>query len=502
MNRMDKLALLRQITFGERVAEQETAELSTYFVETDQWNRIYRGEIDVIRGEKGAGKSAIYSLLIAKTDDLFDRRILLAAAEKPRGAPIFKDLVADPPTSEPEFVGMWKLYILTLIAGKLREFDVKGADAAAVLRALTDAGLLEETGFDLASILYAIRTYARKFTAIEGVEGGLKVDPTTGTHGFTGKITFREPSPELKAKGYSSVDALIRRANAALQTAAYQVWVLFDRLDVAFADSAELEVNALRALFRVYLDLAEHDQIKLKIFLRSDIWKRITEGGFREASHITRFVVLEWKTPSLLNLIVKRLLKNTPLVDAFNINRDEVLKDFEQQQKVFYVFFPAQVEQGPRKSTTLDWLVSRTADATDKTAPRELIHLLSSISETEIARLERGEPPAPDPQLFDRSVFKAALPAVSEARLVQTLYAEYPDAERFLRKLKGEKTEQTIESLAAIWEVSEARAAEQAQQLVNIGFFQQRGSREQPTYWVPFLYRDALNMVQGLAEEG
>ena len=499
---MDKLALLKQISFGERVAEQEMAELSTYFVETDQWNRIYRGEINVIRGEKGAGKSAIYSLLIAKTDELFDRRILLAAAEKPRGATVFKDLVADPPTSEYEFVGMWKLYILTLIADKLREFDVKGADAAAVLRALTDAGLLDEAGFDLASILRAIRTYARTFIAIEGVEGGLKVDPATGSHGFTGKITFREPSPEMKGKGYSSVDALIRRANAALQTADYQVWVLFDRLNVAFAESAELEANALRALFRVYLDLAAYDNIKLKIFLRSDIWKRITEGGLREASHITRFVLLEWKTPSLLNLIVRRLLKNAPLVNSFNINRDEVLKDFEQQKKIFYIFFPAQVDQGIKRPSTLDWLVSRTADGTDKTAPRELIHLLSSIRETEIARLERGEPPAPDPQLFDRPVFKAALPAVSEARLVQTLYAEYSDAQRFLEKLKGEKTEQTAESLAAIWDVSEAKATEQAQQLVNIGFFQQRGSREQPTYWVPFLYRDALHMVQGLAEEG
>jgi hypothetical protein len=74
---MQRLELLKNLTFGARVAEEETAELANYFVETDQWNRIFRGEIDIIRGDKGAGKSAIYSLLAAKSNELFDKKILL-----------------------------------------------------------------------------------------------------------------------------------------------------------------------------------------------------------------------------------------------------------------------------------------------------------------------------------------------------------------------------------------------------------------------------------------
>src|ERR1700729_1798891 len=113
---MERIDLLRGLSFGARVAEEETAELAKYFVETDQWNRIFRGDIDIIRGDKGAGKSAIYSLLVAKTNDLFDKGILLVTAERPRGATVFKDLIADPPTSENEFIGLWKLYIVTIIA--------------------------------------------------------------------------------------------------------------------------------------------------------------------------------------------------------------------------------------------------------------------------------------------------------------------------------------------------------------------------------------------------
>jgi hypothetical protein len=112
---MDKHQVLLSITFGHRIAEEETDVLATYFVETDHWNRLLRGDIDVVYGPKGSGKSALYSLLLKKSGELFDRNILLIAGENPRGAPAFRDLATDPPTSEREFVGLWKLYIAALL---------------------------------------------------------------------------------------------------------------------------------------------------------------------------------------------------------------------------------------------------------------------------------------------------------------------------------------------------------------------------------------------------
>ena len=74
---MTKQDVLRSITFGQRVAEDETDLLGTYFVETDHWVRLFRGDIDVVYGAKGAGKSALYALLLSRRDDLFDRNVLL-----------------------------------------------------------------------------------------------------------------------------------------------------------------------------------------------------------------------------------------------------------------------------------------------------------------------------------------------------------------------------------------------------------------------------------------
>ena len=103
---MEKLALLKGLSFGARVAEDETGELARYFVETDQWTRIVKGEIDVVRGDKGAGKSAIYSLLITREGEFFDRSTLLVPGEKPRGTPVFQGIIAAPPAEEAEFVAL------------------------------------------------------------------------------------------------------------------------------------------------------------------------------------------------------------------------------------------------------------------------------------------------------------------------------------------------------------------------------------------------------------
>ncbi len=102
--------------------------------------------------------------------------------------------------------------------------------------------------------------------------------------------------------------------------------------------------------------------------------------------------------------------------------------------------------------------------------------------------------------LFERATLREALPDVSRVRLEQTLYAEYPTLRQWLERLDREKTEQTPETLADIWDVPEAEALRIATELHEIGFFERRGPKAAPNFWVPFLYRPALHLVQGSAD--
>lgn len=491
-----KQRILEAASFGERIAELEMKELASYFVVTEQWRQLVAGEKDIVYGPKGSGKSALYSLLMQKEGELFDRGILVIAAEKPSGTPAFQDLAKDPPAAEHEFIVVWKLYFLSLVARALQDWDVQTPEARRVYDALRELGLLEYKSPK--ALLRMVRKHARRLATAESFEATVLVDPGSGAPvGISGKLTVSENGGENRAP-YVPIDQLMEDADSALADADLKVWIVIDRLDVAFAEHDDLEHRALRALFKAYLDMQALGNTSLKIFLRTDIWRRITREGFREASHIAKNLTITWERTSLLNLVVRRMLKNSGICMHYDLDANDVYSSVTAQEEFINRIFPDQVDPGKHPST-FDWMLTRTQDSTGQTAPRELIHLLSSLRDSQLRLIEIGHEPPPGQQLFDRAAFKTALREVSYTRLTQTIYAEYPQMQPFIEHLEGGKTQQTISTLRGIWSVDASEARRLASVLVDIGFFEARGSKNSPVYWVPFLYRDALRMVQGEA---
>ena len=492
---MNKLDVLRATDFGKRIAEDEVDALESYFVQTEEWRRVFGGEIDVIYGPKGSGKSAIYSLLLNKAKELLEREILVLASENVRGAPVFQDLLAESPGSEEQLRGLWKLYFLSLLGTEFRSRCIKNEAAIRVVTALEEAGLISKD-WNLRRILHSVLQYLRRFE----VAGEIKLNPATGLPEGAGKITLREPDNEEHRKGFVSAGSLLELSDEALAQVPLKIWVALDRLDVAFADSADLEGKALRALFRVYRDMAGLKNISLKIFLRDDIWQQITETGFREASHITRHLRISWGSQSLLNLVIRRALHSPLLAEYYKVASNDVLADMPLQEELFYRIFPSQVDSGAGKLSTLSWILSRCTDGKKQTAPREVIHLVSSARNQQLKLIEVGNPEPPGETLIDRTALRAGLPEVSKIRFEQTLCAEHSGLKALLDQLDGQKTQQTARTLGKIWGVSEAKALAHAEKLAEVGFFDKRGTKEEPLFWVPFIYRDALKMIQGSAK--
>lgn len=497
-----KRTILESITFGKRVAEEERDSLAHYFVETDQWRRIFAGEIDVVYGPKGSGKSALHSALMARQSLLFDRGVIVFAAENPRGAPAFKELVDDPPASEREFIGLWKTYFLSVAGSVLKDYGAVGPAATQVITLLAGAGLLQaKPEKNLLALLKAARQYAKTKWDGLSIQPEVKFDPHTGNvTGASAKITLGDGKAENTPEAALDLDDILKKTDLAFKEMGFHLWILLDRLDVAFAESHVLEENALRALFKFYLDCQAFDNLRLKVFLRSDIWKRIAASGFREASHITATVTIEWDERSLLNLLVRRALQNRSVTDYYAVEAENILQSYEAQETFFYRMFPDKIEPADRKPTTFAWIIGRTRDGTQATAPRELIHLLTRAREVQLGQLDVGQAEPDGERLFTNTSIRDALAEVSKTRLEQTLYAEYPVLRDRLEKLRREKTRQTPASLAKIWAVPPPDAEALAGELVGVGFFERQGAKEVPEYWVPHLYRQGLEMIQGRAD--
>jgi hypothetical protein len=488
--------VLMNMSFGERIAEEEERELAKYFVETEQWRQISNGRVDIVYGPKGSGKSALYALLQDKKGDLFNQNILMISGENPRGTTVFRDLVDDPPTSENEFVNLWKLYLLTLVGGLVREYAAGSAEATLLTTKLEDAQLLPTSG-GLKGLLKAVIKYVRP-SEVRG-EATL-FDETSFKPSISGSVVFHQPGLEEQKQGKISVDELFVVANDALLKVNVKVWILLDRLDVAFAESAKFEAHALRALFKVYLDLLSYQQIQLKIFLRSDIWKRIMKDrGFREASHITKHTTIKWDKASLMNLMIRRAIQSSFVLEYVGMTAEEALSNVRQEE-FLNKLFPDQVDSGSNRSKTIDWILNRITDGSGLPAPRELIHFLNTTREEEMRSIELGGSEGDESTLFGRQAIKNALPEVSKVRLEQTLYAEYPDLRPYISALEREKSTQFVQSLSKIWHIDESQASDLAEQLTEVGFFEKTGDKDAPVYRVPFLYRPSLDLVQGAAD--
>ena len=207
---MDKIDLLKSLKFGHRIAEDESEELSKYFVSTEDWRRLFENEIDIIYGTKGAGKSALYAILDSKKIELFDKNIFLATAENPRGNTVFEGLTSSPPTTEIEFVRLWKLYFLIITVSVFKEWGVNKDNK----KFLKIENILEEANLipiqkGLKSILKTCRDYIKNIANIESLQPGVDLNEATGLpSGVSLKVSFRETSVNEQKSGIWSLESL------------------------------------------------------------------------------------------------------------------------------------------------------------------------------------------------------------------------------------------------------------------------------------------------------
>jgi hypothetical protein len=495
---MDKIELLKSVDFGESVAELEADNLRNYFLETHHWQQVRHGEVDVVYGPKGSGKSAIYSLINDHEPQFFQENIILKFAENPRGATAFSTLQTDPPASERSFIYLWKLYLLSLIGEHLESFGPQSVSGRSVVSALKCSGFILETN-PLRVFLGKASNYIKKYFNPGSLEPNLSFNEATGSVTGAGiKISFSEPSPDHAATGVQSIDTLLYKANEELESTGFTLWFLLDRLDVAFVESPELEENALRALFKTYLDLAGFDRIQLRIFLRNDIWEAITRDGFREATHIQKATTISWDRAGLLNLIMLRFASNASICMAYDIDLERIRSSQEYQESLFYQMFPDQVDTG-RNPKTLDWLISRVQDSAGYSAPRDVVNFIKAALRRQIHFIEVGAESPEGTCLFTRRALKEALTEASKEKVQKYLFAEHPSLRDKLELLKGRKTSQTAQTLSELWDISVDEARSIADRIEKAGVWKSEGS-DPVRYWTMFIFRDGLQMIQGQAE--
>jgi len=499
------LDLLDSLDFGSSVAEDENKNLQKYFVDTRFWRNLSNDRYDIILGAKGSGKSALYLNLINKRDEFSQKGIVIVEAENPRGDTVFALLNSAARTDKYEnpnkealiqedIIDFWKLYFLTVIVSKLRSIGFKGKNYTAIESLLERAGLLPKTT-SLTDAFNNVLHFLKQVVSLHFFQPEVEVNPTTGTFTVKGKISFEKYNPKEQKEGYNTVDELFEKLNTDLAQANQTVWILLDRLDVAFVDEKELERRALKALFMVYNSLKKYEQIRCKIFLRDDIMMKVTYDGLREASHLTRMVNLVIDENILFNILIKRLLNNPAIIQTYQINVNECLADIEKQRQLFERVFPMEIDSIEGNLNIFDWIISRISDGNGVATPRELIHLLNQSKDQQIELLDMGNK-IPDGKFFTVEALKRAIREVSKAKFERTLLAENPGLIDNFKKFKSATPAVTATWMSSMLRDKNGQKIEDidlfVNELMDIGFLKRMSETD---WWIPYIYQYALGIA-------
>ena len=133
------LDVLRMVDIGSGVAEFDES-LEKYFVETETFRTLVSGRADIISGDKGTGKTALYRILKDRYTTLPElEAVEVVPAFNITGSPIFQRLVEGDPYSEAQYMTLWKAYFLALAGNWLLAlYDESFTDSMFELDALLE----------------------------------------------------------------------------------------------------------------------------------------------------------------------------------------------------------------------------------------------------------------------------------------------------------------------------------------------------------------------------
>jgi hypothetical protein len=296
--------LLETLNLGASAAENELQDLGHYYLQTDEFRRAQRGELRIVTGRKGAGKTALFSQL---RDKIRGDRSRLVLDLKPEGFQLLKlrERVLDyleEGSKEHTITAFWEYLLLLEMCHKLLEKDKEVH--------MRDNRLYEP---------YRAMAEAY-FEGEDATEGDFSERMLALTQRIADDFdqSHRTISADLRLSTGEITELLHRHDVAALRNsvASYLefkngVWILFDNLDKgwpAHGVTSE-DVLTLRSLIdamgKIEKEMQKRDiECHGVVFIRNDVYELLVDNAPDRGKIAS--VALDWTDPELLREVLRR----------------------------------------------------------------------------------------------------------------------------------------------------------------------------------------------------
>jgi energy-coupling factor transporter ATP-binding protein EcfA2 len=294
---------LERLNLGASSAENELRELGNYYLETDEFRRVFKGEVRVVTGRKGAGKTALF---VQVRDRLRSDRGKVVLDLKPEGFQLlkFKERVLDyleEGTKAHTITAFWEYLLLLETCHKILSQDevwhMRNGHLYEPYRRLANS--YNEDDF-VAEGDFAERMLKLTRRIAEDFEAG-------GIH-ERGKALSSGQVTELLYK--HDVGKLRRQVMEYLEFKD-SLWILFDNLDKGWPAHGVTEQDVLtlrcliEALGNIERQLDRRDvEAHGTVFIRNDVYELLVENT-SDRGKIPQ-VGLDWTDGDLLRELLRR----------------------------------------------------------------------------------------------------------------------------------------------------------------------------------------------------
>jgi hypothetical protein len=370
---------LTKLNFGAPAAERDIAQgLADYFVESPAFRRVANGSKNILLGNRGAGKSAIFKVLGQRQRETGAVVIELAPED------YSYEMLSSTMVSESEgswaklgaYAVAWKylLYLLVLRGVTDQGPRLKRGDAAEIYRYLRDNHAGQQGGPISSLISYLKR--------VEGV----KIGPYEASV-RTRELQYLYQLDEIKP--------LLKPLENVLE--GKRVYVFVDELDRGW-DASDDARSFVAGLFQACVSVNDlSPNLNVYMSLRQELYDSIPELYEDAQKYRDLLEVIEWDEKSILKLITNRIRYSVPDVNDVD------------DPAAWRTVFAETLKY--RQNKSFNYLVDRTLYR-----PREIIQFCTQVAELAQERDETVP--------FDYSVISEAEVSYSEDR-AKDIAAEY-----------------------------------------------------------------------------
>ena len=304
--------VLEKVTFGASAAENEFKELGGYYLETDQFQRARRGEVRLVVGRKGSGKTAIF---VKVRDDVRRDSSNVVLDLRPDGYQLlkFKELVLrflGAGALDHTVTAFWEYLLLLEVCHKLLEKDRE--------RHTRDRRLFD--AYRRLSDLYQADRYIAEGDFSERLSQLIKY--------ISGEYQVRYDREEGRSLTQQQITELLYRHDVGTLRAEVveylrlkrEIWLLFDNLDKGWPTKGltSTDLVIVRALLeatrKIERQMQRRDVVcRTLVFLRNDVYELLvaeTPDRGKEGR-----VALDWSDPDLLRELLRRRLLYSGMPD-------------------------------------------------------------------------------------------------------------------------------------------------------------------------------------------